>query len=143
MNRTETIQLCLAAYNRHDAPAFASAWTEDGILRQMASGSVDQGREQIRTGAEGRFSAFPDWHLELHGLYECGDDAWLAWTISGTHEGEYMGMPPTHRRFEVPGCSHITFAADGLFASDDVYFDAATVMRQLGLLPDFETTGSA
>lgn len=134
--RTETIRRCVAAYNRHDPGAFASAWTQGGILRFMPTGIVHEGREQIEAGAADRFRAFPDWHLELHGLYECGRDAWLAWTISGTHEGEYTGIPPTHRRFEMPGCSHISFAPDGLFASDDVYFDLATWMRQLGLLPD-------
>lgn len=134
--QAEVIRRCLAAYNRHDAADFASAWTEGGTLRFVATGNVHEGRDQIRTGASERFRAFPDWHLELHGLYECGDDAWLAWTISGAHKGEYMGIPPTQRRFELPGCSHITFAPDGLFASDDVYFDLATWMRHLGLLPD-------
>lgn len=138
----ETIQRCVVAYNRHNAADFASAWTEGGILRQMATGQIDEGREQIRAGAEERFRAFPDWHLELHGLYASGEHAWLSWTISGTHEGEYMGISPTHRRFEVPGCSHITFASDGLFASDDVYIDLATVLRQLGLLPDLEAVRS-
>lgn len=136
---TETIQQCLAAYNRHDAAAFASAWTEAGTLRFMATGTIHEGRAQIQAGAAERFSAFPDWHLELHGLYQCGKHAWLAWTISGTHQGEYMGIPPTRRRFEIPGCSHITFGSDGLFASDDVYFDLATWLRQLGLFPDLET----
>ena len=141
-DQVERIRRCLAAYNRHDPEGFASAWTADGRLRYMATGRVDEGREQIRAGAEERFAAFPDWHLELHGLYDCGRDAWLAWTISGTHEGEYMGIPPTERRFEVPGCSHITFAPDGLFASDDVYFDVATWLQQLGLLPSLVASTS-
>lgn len=143
ISRTRTIQRCVAAYNRHDAPDFSSAWTEGGVLRFMPTGIVHEGRRQIGTGAAERFRAFPDWHLELHGLYECGEHAWLAWTISGTHEGDYLGIRPTHRRFELPGCSHITFGADGLFASDDVYFDLATWLRQLGLLPDLDAVRSA
>lgn len=140
--QAEVIRRCLAAYNRHDAPEFASAWTEGGALRFMATGIVHEGRGQIQAGAAERFRAFPDWHLELHGLYECGDHAWLAWTISGTHEDEFMGIPPTRRRFEVPGCSHMTVAPDGLIATDDVYFDLATMLRQLGLSPDLNVVRS-
>jgi steroid delta-isomerase-like uncharacterized protein len=139
---TETIQRCLAAYNRHDAAEFASAWIETGTLRHVATGRMGEGRDQIQAGAEERFHAFPDWHLDLHGLYQCGKHAWLAWTISGTHEGEYLGIPATHRRFEVQGCSHITFAPDGLFASDDVYFDLGAWLGQLGLLPDLAAARS-
>jgi steroid delta-isomerase-like uncharacterized protein len=140
---TESIHRCIAAYNRHDAADFAASWTEGGVLRVMASGPVYEGRDQIEAGALERFRAFPDWHLHLHGVYECGEHAWLEWTVTGTHKGEFFGIPPTHRPFEVAACSHMTFAPDGLFASDDVYFDMATLLRQLGLFPDLEASQSA
>jgi SnoaL-like polyketide cyclase len=54
----------------------------------------------------------------------------------GTHIGELMGIPATHRSFAMPGCSHFTFGDDGLIASDLVYFDLATALRQLGVLPE-------
>ena len=138
--RKETIDRGLAAYNRHDAPGFASGFAEDGVLRTVATGEVAKGREQIEALMEGVWRAFPDWTLESRGLYDCGDAAWLAWTITGTHEGEFRGIPPTHRRFEMLGCSHNTLAGDGLIAQDDIYFDFATMMRQLGLLPEPEAT---
>jgi hypothetical protein len=36
------------------------------------------------------------------------------------------------------GCSHFTFAADGSIAQDDVYHDAVTLLRALGVLPEPE-----
>ena len=134
----QTIERCLSAYNTHDAVSFAAAWTEAGVLR-VANGDVFQGREQIQAGAEDRFRAFPDWHLELHRLHEAGDHVWLEWTISGTHEGEFMGIPATHRRFAVDGCSHMTMDPSGLIAEDVVYFDTGTYLSQIGLLPEPET----
>lgn len=133
----QTIERCLTAYNTHDAVSFAAAWTEDGVLR-VANGDVFQGRQQIQAGAEDRFRAFPDWHLELHALYEADDHMWLVWTISGTHKGEFFGIPPTDRRFEVDGCSHMRMDPSGLIAEDVVYFDVATALRQLGVLPEPE-----
>jgi steroid delta-isomerase-like uncharacterized protein len=133
----------LAAYNRHDAAEFASYFTEDGVLRVVATGEVNEGREQIAAGADERWRAL-DYTLEPRGLYECGEDVWLEWTMTGTHVGELMGLPATHLRVEgLLGCSHYTFGADGLIASDLVYFDLVTMLRQLGLLPEAEATQPA
>jgi len=69
---------------------------------------------------------------------------WLEWTLTGTDVGGVMGNPPTHRRVEgLLGCSHYTFGADGLIAQDLVYFDSATMARQLGLLPEPEAAQRA
>jgi len=140
----ETIERCLAVYNRHDAAGFASFFAEDGVLRHTNNDDeTAEGREQIQRMMEGAWRAFPDWTLASRGLYDCGDAIWLAWTITGTHKGEFMGIPPTDRRFEMLGCSHFTFAADGFIAQDDVYWDSATMLRQLGLLPEPEAAQRA
>jgi steroid delta-isomerase-like uncharacterized protein len=142
-DRKETIERALAAYNRHDAAGFAECFTEDGVFRPVPTGEIAEGREQIQAMMEEVWRAFPDWTLESRGLYDCGDAVWLGWTITGTHEGEFSGLPPTHRRFEMLGCSHFTLAADGFIAQDDVYYDSATMLRQLGILPEPEATQPA
>ena len=142
-DRTEAIQRLLADYNRHDGAGFASHFTEDGVLRFVVGGEIAEGREQIQAAMEEVWRAVPDWKLEPRGLYDCEEAVWLAWTISGTHEGEFKGIPPTHRRFEMLGCSHFTFAADGLVARDDVYHDALTLLGAFGVLPDPEATQPA
>lgn len=142
-DRKEIIECWLAAYNRHDGDEFASYFTEDGVFRHVLAGEVHQGRDQIQATMEEAWRAFPDWTLETRARCDCGDMAWLAWTITGTHEGEFRGIPPTHRRLEMLGCSHLTFAADGLIAQDDIYHDAVTMMRVLGLLPEPEATQPA
>ena len=63
--------------------------------------------------------------------------------MTGTHIGELLGFPATHLRFQLPGCSHFTLAPDRSIARDDVYFDVATTMRQLGMLPEPEATQPA
>jgi len=42
-------------------------------------------------------SAFPDWHWEERNLAIDGDLIALHFTVTGTHRGEYMGLPPTGR----------------------------------------------
>jgi steroid delta-isomerase-like uncharacterized protein len=139
-DRREIVERWLADYNRHDGAAFASYFAETGVMRHIVGGEIHEGREQIQTVMEEAWRAVPDWNLELRGLYDCGEAVWLAWTITGTHEGEFRGLQPTQRHLEMLGCSHVTFGADGLIARDDVYHDAVTLMRTIGMLPEPEAT---
>ncbi len=134
-DRRQSIERLLDDYNRHDAAKFASYFHEDGVLRILATGEVNNGREQIAAAAAERWRAI-DYTLQPRGVYECGEDVWVEWMQSGTHVGELMGIPATNRSYEMPGCSHFTFGGDGLIVSDVVYFDLATALRQLGVLPE-------
>jgi hypothetical protein len=141
-DRIQTIEQLIDAYNRHDAAEFASYFAPDGVLR-TAPGEVNEGREGIASGAEERWRVL-DYTLATRGLYECGDHVWVEWTLSGTHVGELMGIPPTQRRVEgVFGCSHFTFRDDGLISEDFVYPDVATILLQLGALAQPEPSRSA
>ena len=42
--------------------------------------------------------AFPDFHLAIEDLAVDGDTVWLRMTGTGTHDGPFMGHPPTGRR---------------------------------------------
>jgi len=121
------------AHNNHDAAGFAACFARDGIVRVVPTGDVAQGRAQIQSFLEGEFEAFPDWHVADRGFDAAADCVWVQWTITGTHAGEYMGHAPTHRAFELIGCSRFAFAADGLIAEEALYFDPDTMLRQLGL----------
>lgn len=142
-DRKEIIERLLADYNRHDGAGFASHFAEDGVFRQVVGGQIAEGRQQIQATMEEVWRAVPDWKLEPRGVYDCGEAVWLAWTITGTVEGEFRGIAPSHGRFEMLGCSHFTFAADGSVAQDDVYHDALALLRALGVLPEPEPTQPA
>lgn len=126
-----------AAWNNHDAAAFAAQFSKDGVLRIIATGEVMHGRGELRADAEALLGAFPDLRMEHNRTYECGEAVCvIEWTLTGTHEGEYIGIPPTHRLVELPACSIFTLGADRLVGEEVVYFDAATLLRQLGVLTE-------
>lgn len=126
----------VTTHNNHDAAGFAACFTPDGVVRIVPTGDAVQGREQIEGFLAMKFGAFPDWQVEDRGIDPGDDCVWAQWTITGTHAGEYMGHAATHRGFELIGCSRFTFAPDGLIAEEALYFDPATMLRQLGLAPE-------
>ncbi|HZS19559.1 MAG TPA: ester cyclase [Pseudonocardiaceae bacterium] len=126
-----------AAWNDHDSARFAAQFSHDAVLRVIATGEVTRGREELRADAEALLRAFPDLQIESKSTYECGEAVCIIeWTLTGTHEGEYIGIPPTHRSVELPACSIFTLGGDGLVGEEVIYFDAATLLRQLGALPE-------
>ena len=54
--------------------------------------------------------------------------------MSGTHKGEFMGMPGTGRSFSINGVSIWEVRGDKLI-SEWVSWDALSMMRQLGEQP--------
>jgi steroid delta-isomerase-like uncharacterized protein len=131
----------VAAWNTHDAAGFAAHFSADAVTRVIATGDVVHGREQLRAVAEAYLHAFPDLHIARRSTYECGEAACIIEsTLRATHEGEFMGIPPTHWSVELFTCSIFTLGADRLLAGEVVYFDAATLLRQLGVLSESADT---
>lgn len=41
------------------------------------------------------FQAFPDWYETIEDIIAEGDKVWIRVSYTGTHTGEFMGLPPT------------------------------------------------
>ena len=59
-----------------------------------------------------------------------GDKLVTRWTIRGTHEGEFMGIAPTHKPFTLTGIVIDRFV-DGKIVEEWEEADALGLMRQL------------
>jgi predicted ester cyclase len=55
------------------------------------------GREGIKQLIALYHAVFPDLHLTNEDVIVSGDRAVLRWTATGTHEGDQLGVPATHR----------------------------------------------
>lgn len=124
-----------AAWNRHDAQGFAAQFSDNGVLRVIATGDVVRGREHLGAVAEAYLRAFPDLQMERRSTYDCETVCVIESTLKATHEGKFMGIPPTQRSVELLTCSIFTLGADGFLDEETVYFDVATLLHQLGELP--------
>lgn len=78
--------------------------------------------------------AFPDLHVAVEDLIAEGDKVACRTTVTGTHQGEYMGVPPTGKVITYNEIFVFRFAA-GRLAETWGVVDGVSQMRQLGLLP--------
>jgi hypothetical protein len=62
----------------------------------------------------------------------------LETTVSGTHEGNWRGLPGTGREVEFDACAVFAFDDQDKLAGERLYYDRASLLRQLGLFHDPE-----
>jgi steroid delta-isomerase-like uncharacterized protein len=124
------LQQAFAAWNSHDPDKVVTYYTKDVVYEDVAYGTVSHGRSELRKFASGFFEAVPDLKLEVvsssvrhgHGVAE--------WVLSGTDRGLYK----TGKKFSVRGAS-VFEMRDGKCSSNKDFYDLATIMRQVGVLP--------
>lgn len=74
--------------------------------------------------------------MEPEDVLPSGDKVVARVRMTGTHEGELMGMPPTGRRVDVQLIDIVRFSDDGLAREHWGVFDAMAMMQQLGVVPE-------
>jgi len=57
-------------------------------------------------------AVFPDLTLRCDDVVASGDKVAVRWTATGTHEGDQLGVPPSHRKVTLTGID-IVRVADG------------------------------
>ena len=100
----------------------------------IPTGAVYDGAEQVKGYFRDSRAAFPDQRNELISLRHLDDGVVVEFWLRGTHEGELRGIPPTHKPFECRCLAIFEFEGEGLVC-ERVYFDTATILGQLGILP--------
>jgi steroid delta-isomerase-like uncharacterized protein len=106
----------------------------------IGTGDVFDGQEEVAAYFEETRTAFPDQRNELIALHHADDAVLVEAMLYGTHGGSFRGLPPTGRKFEMRFLAMFIFEEDRLVC-ERVYFDAGTILRQLGVLHDPLTLG--
>lgn len=117
--------------NRHDFDATIATFAHPRY-ELMATGEVHDGEAEVRAYFAATRGAFPDQRNELRALHEAGDVVVAEFDLLGTHEGSLAGIEPTGRSFRCPMVALFFFEGDRIVC-ERVYYDLATILRQLGL----------
>lgn len=89
-------------------------------------------REEWASFIEANREGFPDIEFTIQELVAGDDVVMVELTISGTHMGEFMGIPPTYREIEIPAVDKFV-VEDGQVVEWRPYFDSQEIPEQLGL----------
>jgi steroid delta-isomerase-like uncharacterized protein len=130
------LQQFVEAWNAGDARGVAERFAPDGVRHQFALPEARLvGRDAIAQGVGMIIHAVPDCGLEVRSI-STGDDGRVTveWTFVGTHQNDFPGMPASGARFSLPGISVYALDPDGFIASENVYWDMATLMAAAGVL---------
>jgi steroid delta-isomerase-like uncharacterized protein len=134
LDRRRVLDEWAPAWSSHDTERVLSLFTDDCVYEDVTFGAVCRGAKELRAFADGVFAAIPDFKIELTTRFMAGSSAGMEWVMSGTHHGDFPGMPATGKRFSIRGVTILELQDHKIRRNAD-YWDAATVMRQVGLLP--------
>ena len=106
----------------------------DDLIEHEEFPGIEPNKEGVKQFFTMFRSAFPDLRLEAHEILVDGDLVCARATTSGTHDGEFMGLPPSGKRFEIHGFDMVRMR-DGQVVEHWGVFDMMTMMQQLGAIP--------
>ena len=124
--------------NRHDLEGIMATFGADPWYDNEPVDEHHHGRDGVRAHYEELVGALPDLHIDIHQRHVTDDDVILETTITGTHEGTWRGLPGTGRSVEFDACAVFAFDDQGKLAGERLYYDRASLLRQLGIFHDPE-----
>lgn len=78
-------------------------------------------------------AAFPEYFLDIEEIVAEGDLVSVRGRVRGTHKGDFMGIPPTNKSFDIS--IYITYrVSDGKIVDHWMLLDSLALMQQLGVM---------
>jgi steroid delta-isomerase-like uncharacterized protein len=135
MDHAATMRRAYDLLNAGDIDGFGDLLAEDFIEHEGLPG-LDPGKEGVKAFFRMYRAAFPDLRMSPEDVLPSGDKVVARVRATGTHEGEFMGVPATGKGVDVQLVDIIRFGDDGLAREHWGVFDAMTMMQQLGAIPE-------
>jgi len=132
--REEIVVEHMESENRHEFDVTLETF-DHPRYELIGTGDVHDGPEAVAAYFDETRTAFPDQRNELIAMHHSDDAVIVEAMLYGTHNGPFRGLPPTGRKFEMRFCALFLFEEDRLVC-ERVYFDAGTILRQLGIAHD-------
>ena len=107
----------------------------DFVDHSVPPGMPNKGPEGVKNLLSYFLKAFSDIRVTYHDLLEKDDKVVGRYSMTGTHQGEFMGVGATKKNVSFDGIE-IVRVKDGKFAERWAVEDMAGLMGQLGVMPN-------
>lgn len=104
----------------------------DDFIEHEEFPGLPPGKEGLRTFVTLMRDAFPDLDVAIEDMVAEGDKVASRVRFSGTHRGEFMGIPPTERKIDVAVIDIVQYR-DGKASHHWGLTDQMAMMKQLGV----------
>jgi steroid delta-isomerase-like uncharacterized protein len=132
--RSQVVNRHIDAENRHDPDGVVASFDQPNYdIPPFGEAGQVHGAEAVRQLWADLIAGFPDVHIEAGPHRHTDDAVFVEVTLTGTHQGEWAGIPATGRQASVRIACLYEFEEDRLVC-ERVWFDFATILRQLGVL---------
>jgi steroid delta-isomerase-like uncharacterized protein len=123
-------------WNKGKAAAMAAMdeTCSTNIVWHGSAGEDTRGLKDVKKYMGEFFDAFPDNRFTIDDMIVEGDKVVARYTMTGTHKGEFMGIPATNKKFKV-SVIEIDRIVGGKFVEGWMRFDTLGMLQQLGLAP--------
>jgi steroid delta-isomerase-like uncharacterized protein len=120
--------------NARDLDGALTELVAEDFVEQNPLAGQGPGRAGLAGVLAGMFAAFPDLHWRLRDTIAEGDRVMTLSTWTGTHRGEFMGIPATGRSVAVEAWTLDRYR-DGRLIESRIIMDVAGMLMQLGVIP--------
>jgi steroid delta-isomerase-like uncharacterized protein len=145
MTPTDVGKAWVDAFNKKDVKALMALYDDNCVNAQPHLPAPIKGKAATEEDLGGFFKAFPDAQMKATSIVASGDTVAMEWSFTGTHTGPLTGpmgtIPPTQKRVTIIGAEFTKHNAQGLIVDERGYFDMASFMMQLGVMPPPQPAG--
>jgi len=127
------VQSFLDQLSQGDTTKVDSLVAETFVEHQVMPGMMP-GREGLKAMIASFHTSFPDLKTTVNVISADGDKVWMHSNMSGTMKGEFMGMKPTGKSFNVEAFDLVRFE-NGKIVEHWGAMDDMGMMQQLGATP--------
>ena len=135
MDNASTMRRIYELISAGDIDGFGDLVADDFVEHEETPG-IEPTRDGVKQLFNMYKAAFPDLRMEPEDILVSGDKVAARVRATGTHHGEFMGLPATGKSVDVQLMDIIRFGDDGLAHEHWGVFDALKLMQQLGAIPE-------
>jgi steroid delta-isomerase-like uncharacterized protein len=112
----------------------AAQFVSEDVVEQVPFPGQGPGLEGLKDTLRGMRAAFPDLNFSIEEQVSEGDKVASRFEWTGTHHGEFLGVPATGRQVRVWGIV-IDRLEEGRIKETRIIMDIVGLMAQLGVFP--------
>ena len=134
MDHAATARSLYDFLNAGDIDGFGGLLADDFVEHEVTPGLAPT-KAGVKDFFRMQRAAFPDMLMDVQDVIASGDKVVVRARYTGTHQGEFMGIPATGKSVDVQLIDIFRLGGDGLVHEHWGVYDALAMMQQLGVVP--------